>query len=69
MKRRRFTREFRLEAVRQLEEGDKPVSEVARELGVPRNRLDRWKVMVGTMAVKPSRGTAGVRSPLLSSSG
>lgn len=46
MKRQQFSREFKLEAVRLLEEGDKPVSELARELGVPRNRLYKWKAEV-----------------------
>ena len=37
-KRNAFTREFQLEAVRLLEQGDNDVSVLARELGVPRNR-------------------------------
>ncbi len=46
MKRQRFTREFKLEAVRLLEQGDKPATALARELGVPRNRLYKWKAEV-----------------------
>ena len=42
-KRQRFSKEFKLEAVRLLEQADKPVSEVAVELGVPRNRLYKWQ--------------------------
>ncbi len=38
-KQRRFTQEFKLEAVRLLEAGRRPAAELARELGVPRNRL------------------------------
>ena len=38
-----FTREFKLEAVRLLEQGDKNASVLARELGVPRNRLYKWR--------------------------
>lgn len=41
-KRQRFTAEFKREAVRLIREADKPVSELARELGVPRNRLYKW---------------------------
>ena len=42
-KRKRFTREFKLEAVRLLEEGKKPASDLARELGIRRNLLYKWK--------------------------
>ncbi len=38
-----FTREFKLEAVRLLEEGKKPAADLARELGVRRNQLYKWK--------------------------
>jgi transposase len=44
MKRRKaFSREFKLEAVRLLEEGKKIPSELARELGIRRNQLYKWK--------------------------
>jgi transposase-like protein len=42
-KRKQFTREFKLEAVRMLEEGIKPASDLARELGIRRNLLYKWK--------------------------
>ena len=42
-KRRRFTQEFKSEAVRLLEAGGRPAAEIARELGVPRNRLYKWQ--------------------------
>jgi len=42
-KRAHFTREFKLEAVRLLEAGKKPAAELARELGVKRNQLYKWK--------------------------
>lgn len=42
-KRKQFTREFKLEAVRLLEEGKKPAAELARELGIRRNLLYKWK--------------------------
>jgi len=38
-KRQTFSREFKLEAVRLLERGDKPATQIAREIGIPRNRL------------------------------
>ena len=41
-KRQRFTPEFKREAVRQLRESGKPAAVVARELGIPRNRIYKW---------------------------
>lgn len=41
--RRRFTQEFKLEAVRLAAMGDRPVSEVARELGIGAELLRQWK--------------------------
>ncbi len=43
MKRRKFDREFKLEAVRRLKQQSEPVVELARSLGVPRNRLYKWR--------------------------
>jgi transposase len=45
-KRKQFTREFKLEAVRLLEEGTKPAADLARELGIRRNQLYKWKDVV-----------------------
>jgi transposase-like protein len=40
MKRRQvFSREFKLEAVRPLEEGKKPAADIARELEIRRSQL------------------------------
>jgi transposase len=41
-----YSREFKLEAVRLSGSGSKPVAEVARELGVHRNQIARWKVQL-----------------------
>lgn len=41
--RQAFSREFKLKAVRLLEEGKKPAVELARELGIGRNQLYTWK--------------------------
>jgi len=43
MGRRRFTREFKLEAVRRLSTGDRTIAEVARELKIGAALLGRWK--------------------------
>ena len=42
-KRKRFTREFKLEAIRLLERGERPAAEIARELGINRNQLYKWQ--------------------------
>ncbi len=42
-KRQRFSKEFKLEAVRLLELGQKPAAQLALELGVRRNQLYKWK--------------------------
>jgi len=38
-----FSPEFKREAVRLLEQGDKDASQLARELGLRRNQLYKWK--------------------------
>jgi transposase-like protein len=42
-KRKKFTKEFKLEAIRLMEESSKPATEVARELGIRRNQLYKWQ--------------------------
>ena len=42
-KKQQISREFKIEAVRLLEAGTKPATQLAVELGVPRNRLYKWK--------------------------
>lgn len=41
--RQRFTAEFKREAVRLLDAGERPASEVAIDLGIRRNQLYKWK--------------------------
>ena len=40
---KRYSREFKLEAVRLLEESGKPIRVIAEELGVSKNALATWK--------------------------
>jgi transposase len=42
-KRARFTKEFKLEAVRLLEAREKPAAQLAVELGIRRNQLHKWQ--------------------------
>ena len=41
--RRRFTPEFKRQAVQLLNVGQRPAAEIARELSIPRNRLYKWQ--------------------------
>lgn len=40
---KRYSREFKLEAIRLAAESDKPVTVVARELGLRVNQIYKWK--------------------------
>lgn len=42
-KRKQYTAEFKREAVRLMESSGRPTSDIARELGVRRNQLYKWK--------------------------
>jgi transposase len=58
MKRKVFTKEFKLEAVRLLESSGRAAAEVARELGVRRNQLYKWQYELRKKAERafPGRG-------------
>jgi len=38
-----YTKEFKLEALRLMEDSDRPASAIAMELGIRRNQLYKWK--------------------------
>ena len=40
---KQYTKEFKLEAVRMMEESERPSSEIAMKLGIRRNQLYKWK--------------------------
>jgi transposase len=42
----RYTREFKLEAIRLAEASDRPVTQVARELGLRVNQIYKWKKII-----------------------
>ena len=44
--RKRYTPEFKREAVRLLEQARKPAAQLALELGVQRNQLYKWQAQV-----------------------
>ena len=60
-KRRRFSEEFKREAVRQAYEGGQPVSQVARELGIRPDMLRRWRQKFSDAAPEPSASELEVR--------
>jgi transposase len=43
MARKRYTREFKIEAIQLAENSDKPMAQIARELGVHPNTLYKWR--------------------------
>ncbi len=42
-KRKTFSKEFKLEAIRLLEPGDKSPNDIAIDLGIRRNMLYKWQ--------------------------
>ncbi len=61
-KRRKFTKEYKVEAVRLMVEEGKGTAEVSRELGVGVNSLDRWKRKYAEGKIEPFPGK-GRQSP------
>jgi transposase len=55
-RRKRFTPEFKREAVRMLQSSDKAPADIARELGIHRNQLYKWREQFGNGG---SRAVAG----------
>ncbi len=43
MKRKQYSKQFKLDAVRLLESSNKSGAEIARELGIRRNQLYKWR--------------------------
>ncbi len=49
-----FTKEFKLEAIRLMNESGRPASEIAMELGIRRNQLYKWKEQMNKKGDVPS---------------
>jgi transposase len=58
-KRKRFTTEFKREAVRMMARSDKAPADIARELGIHRNQLYKWKEQLGNSGSKTTAGPKG----------
>jgi len=61
--RRHFDEQFKVDAVRLVAESGNTVAEVARNLGIGRNQLDRWKKQLQSkpspQAAFPGNGNIG----------
>ena len=55
-KRKTFSKEFKLEAVRLLEESDKSPNEIAADLGIRRNMLYKWQAQLRKQGEQAFRG-------------
>ena len=58
--RRFFDQQFKVDAVRLASESGKSVAEVARELGINRNVLDRWKRALGKKGAAAAAGRPAI---------
>jgi len=61
---RKFTPEFKLEAVRLAAAGDKPLAQVARELGILPNLLRNWRRQVEGREGQPTTDVFPVQGRL-----
>jgi transposase-like protein len=60
-KRRVYTKEFKAEAVALAEKREKPVIQVAQDLGISDTVLHRWMHLSGVEHRTPIRGLPGIR--------
>lgn len=61
IKRGRYPKEFKFEAVRMLNEGKEPAAEIARALGIKRTLLYRWRDHLNDKGEKAFRGSGRPR--------
>lgn len=62
--RRKYSEEFKREAVQLMETSEKPVADIARELGMNDNNLYRWRRMYGSAVTVATNGSAASMSEL-----
>ena len=56
-KKKHYTKEFKLEAIRLANESDKPVAQIARELGIRQNQIYKWKKALECSGARAFRGS------------
>ena len=49
-----YTQEFKLEALRRMEQSNRPASEIAMQLGIRRNQLYKWKEQMAKTGEAPT---------------
>ena len=57
--RKRYTEDFKREAVRLMESSGKPIAEIARDLGINDNNLYRWRGQYGSIEASKITGNHG----------
>ena len=57
VERRKYTEEFKREAVRLMETSGKAIAEIARDLGINDNNLYRWRGLYGSQAQANANGS------------
>lgn len=57
VERRKYTEEFKREAVRLMETSGKPITELARDLGINDNNLYRWRGLYGSQVQDRPNGS------------
>lgn len=63
--RRKYTEEFKREAVRLMETSGKPIAQLARDLGINDNNLYRWRGVYGNPSqASPNGSTAEMEAEL-----
>ena len=60
---KRFSKEFKIEAIRLAEESAKPVTQIARELGIRQNQIYKWKKQLEAQGEVAFPGTGKAVSP------
>ncbi len=61
-KRQKFTREYKIEAVRLSNDGSRSIAEVAKDLGIRVDQLYRWRQQYEQQGVAAFPGNGVVRS-------
>ena len=61
-RRARYSKEFKVEAVRALQRGEKPAAQLALELGIKRNQLYKWQEQLQQRGEQQAFSGAGRKS-------